>query len=861
MSSWESLLKTAEDDYNDGNFKDSYFNNMKAASALIQKLSTEVTFATRDTVKNKPSNNLLFQQLNRCLQHAEDILQNRTINGSLPSPQPSYISDITPSLPTINAAASHLPLVPFSPLTRQSIDYMHNLASTSNKVTVAKQKSSEGSENQEHIRRLNNEVRIQRSKLDQVNVQIQTISTATLLYWETEAVAKQLTIIECQLFGKVDDFKKDLTTKDRKNSNAQACLDFHRYLTNSFTHQFIIYADSIRTSANSHKISQQSKDNLIANGIKIAYILLHVYRNFNSFAAIVKALNSPEVRRIRRLWVNLASRTHQKFKELASYVNPSNDYKAYRDILNQKIELFRDTPVADAGPMIAIPWMQTHYEEVKNVTQAYTTGNHAGDSSDILSAPGARKLEKIFSLLEQCRSNTISSDDEEWGTTRKSTNNAPRNKDPIVLDGNKIVPPLDISRMGLGDFGIHHWLVSRVYLTKQQLVDESIEIEPLLDGERFSDSGDNMEIVKTPLNDLNIIKKDETRNLIERSNGFTYDFKESSNNPSSIPSTPSQQPLPIVKNSEPGESSAKITNPPITNTNNIKEIEKPVEPVITLFKQSSTTEMTNAPNKTVTRPETIFTSSNPISIPVNLNRPNSNLSSNGTAPIPIQQSGSAPSLAAPSLNPNATPFIPNRSQSFSDPASNNFAAFAELSKNAKLDHPSTESKIEDDEEEFKYPINDINGGGQSEAKTEDDEEEEDNFIYPYNIGEMKEASNNDPEEEEVFKYEQNDGDDEEERKNNDGDDEEDDDGDDGGDDEKFVYTDSSAIQEDEQKENNTGFSSSVGVNGTSKTAAKKEIVANGSSVNGVNDILTIKDRDTRTVTVKINGFTSSSATD
>ncbi|CAG8663966.1 8320_t:CDS:2, partial [Ambispora leptoticha] len=430
MSSWESLLKTAAGDYNDGNFKDSYFNYMKAANVLIQKLSTEVTFATRDTVKSKPNGSYLFRQLNQCLQHAEDILHNRTINGSLPSPQPSCISDIIPSLPNINSAANNLPLIPFSPLTRQSINYMHNLASASNKVTVAKQRSSDGSENQQ-IRRLNDDVRVQRSKLDQVNVQIQTISTVTLLYWDVESVAKQLTIIEYKLFEKVEDFKKDLTTKDRKNSKAQACLDFHRYLTNSLTHQFIIYADNARTSSSSHKSSQQTRENIIARGIKIAYILLHVYRNFNSFAAIVKALSSPEVRRIKRLWVNIPSRLNQKFRELVSYINPANDYKAYRDILAQKIELFRDIQTKDV--MIAIPWMQTHYEEVKNITQTYNTGNHAGDSSDILSAPGALKLERVISLLEQCRSNTTSSDDEEWGMSmiRKSTNNASRNKDPI----------------------------------------------------------------------------------------------------------------------------------------------------------------------------------------------------------------------------------------------------------------------------------------------------------------------------------------------------------------------------------------------------------------------------------------------
>ncbi|CAG8730364.1 5702_t:CDS:2, partial [Ambispora leptoticha] len=431
--------------------------------------------------------------------------------------------------------------------------------------------------------------------------------------------------------------------------------------------------------------------------------------------------------------------------------------------------------------------------------------------------------------------------------------------DPIVLDGNKLLPPPDLTCLGLGDHGLYHWLVSRVYLTKQQLIDESIEIEPLGEGEHIgrddiasSDSGDNIEVVKASLNDLTIKKPDETKNLNDRPNGFAYDLKASSSKLPSISSTSSQQP--IIKNSEMGESSAKITNLPMTNTNNInsiKETERPTEPAITPFIVKplfTSTEMIDIPNKTTTLSESRFTTSKSIPIP---NRTSSNLGSNGIAPIPIQQSGSAPSLAAPSLNPHAPAFFP-RSQSFSNPAGNNMnlSTFADLSKNGKYDDPSTESKLEDDGDEQKF----VYTGG---------------FVYKPSSEEMKKTSNTDveDEDEELFVYE--------EGKNNEredegivdervdvGDDEEigvgvnvgDDEGDD--EDDKFVYK----IQDNDQNENNTEFSSSVGVNGTSKSAPKKEIVVNGSSVNGVNPVLTIVNSDPKTVNVKMNiGLASTSS--
>ncbi|CAG8743596.1 2735_t:CDS:1, partial [Ambispora leptoticha] len=205
--------------------------------------------------------------------------------------------------------------------------------------------------------------------------------------------------------------------------------------------------------------------------------------------------------------------------------------------------------------------------------------------------------------------------------------------------------------------------------------------------------GDNIEVVKASLNDLTIKKPDKIRNLIDKPNGFTYDLKESLSKLPSISSTSSQQSLPIIKYNELDESSAKITNLPMTNTNSInsiKETERPTELAITQFiiKSSTSTEMID--DQTTTLNESMFPPSKSIPIP---NRTSSKLGSNGIASIPIQHSGSAPSLAAPSLNSHAHAFVPR------SPAVNNMnLAFADLSKNGKYDHSSTE----DDEDEQKF---------------------------------------------------------------------------------------------------------------------------------------------------------------
>ncbi|CAG8460743.1 11659_t:CDS:10 [Acaulospora colombiana] len=431
--------------------KDSYNNYLKAANALLYKLNHEVTFASKDAVRSKPTNSArLFQQLKSCVQRLEDILQNRTTNG-IPSPKPSFTSDIATSILTNNPPSMHLPMIPFSPLTRQSIYYAHDLATTSQKVSVASQKSSENQDDLASVRKLNEELSQHRARLDKVNSHIQSIAEVTLLHWDVDAVAQQLTIIDSQLYGKVD-FRKDLLSKDRKNSKAQACLDFHRYLTNSFSHQFIIYAEISRSSGNQSRGTSHTRDNIIAHAVRIAYLLLHVHRNFNSFAALMKSLTSPEVRRVKRLWNGLSGRVPQILKEMSMYIKKDNNYKAYNEALIQKIDEFRES----GEGMIVIPWMQPHYEEIKTITQSYSSGK-SGDPSDvILSAPGALRLESIFTLLQKCQTNVAPDDDEEWGIGRKGSPLVSRGRDTnhIVVDGTTITLPLDLSCLGFGDLGV-----------------------------------------------------------------------------------------------------------------------------------------------------------------------------------------------------------------------------------------------------------------------------------------------------------------------------------------------------------------------------------------------------------------------
>uniref|UniRef100_A0A1D1Y4V4 Ras guanine nucleotide exchange factor P n=1 Tax=Anthurium amnicola TaxID=1678845 RepID=A0A1D1Y4V4_9ARAE len=733
MSGWESLYSTATGEYNNGNYKDSYNNYLKAATALLYKLNHEVSFTNRDIVKSKPHNAAqLFTQLKSCVQRLEDIL--RATNGAISSPQPHNISDPATSIITVNPTPQHLPLIPFSPLTRQSMHHARQLAIANAKVSLTKQKSSDNSNKDLPIlRKLDEEIRHHRNKLDNVNNQIQSISEVTLLHWDPNDVSRQLTIIESELYKKVD-FKKDLMLiKDKRTSKAQACIDFHRYLTNSFTHQFMIYADMTRFSANSSRGAQHPRD-IISHAVKVAHILLNVHRNFNSFAALIKALTSPEVHRIRRLWANLQNRTQQQIKEFSLLIKKEDDYKVYKEILAQKMDISRDV-----RGMVVIPWMQPHFEEIKSITQSYTIGKSGDNTGVILSAPGQRKLASTISLLEQCQSNDINSD-EEWNNTDGTRK---------VSSSSHKTPPLD--RMGNGNLDLHHWLVSRVYLTKQQLISESSEIEPLGENEVLLCVENEYEEEEEEESDHNSVRYDigsedggdNTEAGTSSNHEVTNGSRSQSNKPSPNKLEEHNNGLPqslLTSKHERSESGSKSIVNGTSSTSVPREISKSEEPKINVEVIDNSSVGTNSLIKT--------------SNVVNSTIENNFISSSTTKAIPIptkpaSQKSHQPSLSPASmltnLNPNAPAFFPrNLSSSAPGPTSANDIniSISDLTERGKFMGNVNNTTDDDDDGKFVYP------GG---VKDEDD----DTFVYPQNITETtssNDSKDNTEDEDMVFVY-------------------------------------------------------------------------------------------------------------
>ncbi|KAI8146893.1 RasGEF domain-containing protein [Fennellomyces sp. T-0311] len=329
---------------------------------------------------------------------------------------------------------------------------------------------------------------------------MEAVEAATAFNWDPDVLARQIAAIDAELYSNVVLKKKWLCQLDKKQTKLCHLVDFHRYLTHSFAHQLIFWSELAHNNSSQVVVVPpiHPKDNLVTHLVRVAYLLVHVYRDMNGFAAIMRALMLPEVRRLRKVWQTCPTRTRELYRELAQIMSPSKNHQAYHDLLRRKLELFHAH--ASTGSTIAVPWIQPHLSAIQSIIKEYAADDdhRARIGEIVLSSPGARKLSVVAALLELCKVNTTS---ESADLEELSTKNSRRMSfKPIHLDGlrSTVIPPHDLNGLLPGDVVAHHWLVSRVYLTKDQLINESIEVEPLQPGESLARDTEPV-AVETPL--------------------------------------------------------------------------------------------------------------------------------------------------------------------------------------------------------------------------------------------------------------------------------------------------------------------------------------------------------------------------
>ncbi|KAI7901073.1 uncharacterized protein BX663DRAFT_544587 [Cokeromyces recurvatus] len=246
-----------------------------------------------------------------------------------------------------------IPLVPLSPLIKMSWEYAEILAQTKKKLSV--------DNNTPEVRASLNQIYIDKTeKLDQLTRDIQSVQASSFFDFNIYEIAKEIAYIDCRLFQMIV-----LDNKSLYGLNVKPLLDFHQYLSHSFAHQVIYH---------------NSKPTIIIQLIQVAYILLHIYRDFSGCTAILISLQMPEVQRL-HIWSECPLHFLDIYKALTTLLSPDRHFEAYHHQLGLQIAHFQNR-IPNKSQMIAIPFIHAHFSIIKELLQPLPHGIESEPSKD-----------------------------------------------------------------------------------------------------------------------------------------------------------------------------------------------------------------------------------------------------------------------------------------------------------------------------------------------------------------------------------------------------------------------------------------------------------------------------------------------
>ncbi|KAI8355111.1 ras guanine nucleotide exchange factor domain-containing protein [Choanephora cucurbitarum] len=367
---------------------------------------------------------------------------------------------------------NRLPQVPLSPLIQISRDYAKSLAMTTKSL----------SEENNNLATLKKDFTEQSERLEELKKRMQSIQCALLTDLNIYDIAKEIAYVNCSLFRMVKLDEKILCDFDRQ-SNIIPLLDFHHYLSHALAH-IVIYASPNPT--------------VVAQLIQLAYILLHIYRDFSGCTAVLTCLQMPSVQRLSVLWQQCPSKLLDVYQALVTMLSPQNDYEAYHHQLWLHTSQFLDINPTKSQ-MIAVPFMQAHLNKIRQLVDQERLSSpfiHHNTVEVILSESSQQSLYSITHILRFCQQHAhLDAAELERYAVPSFPPRRRRQSRRISFQSNHShhrrsnqtirlsIPPSHELDLLKSNQTIYHWLVSRAYLTRTQLHNESVCVKPLEQGE------------------------------------------------------------------------------------------------------------------------------------------------------------------------------------------------------------------------------------------------------------------------------------------------------------------------------------------------------------------------------------------
>ncbi|KAF8942637.1 hypothetical protein BGZ47_006288 [Haplosporangium gracile] len=247
--------------------------------------------------------------------------------------------------------SDHIPMIPLSPLrtTHRSLvekekSWSAMLAETKQKLltlTTHLRDESEDStltEEQLLLQQEDDEMthEILQEDLHKCNLQISNVmstvtkvrellyrsaSTASILEFQPHLIAYQLTLVESAIFLEIPPSAFLTHSPKTPHRSITASTDFFNYLTRMIEYSILFPPEaSGRAQSMNH-------------WIKIA-VKLHELENFQTLKAVLCALGTPPIKRLKRTWSFLPRKSANKLETLSELMSEARNYGRYREMMN-----------------------------------------------------------------------------------------------------------------------------------------------------------------------------------------------------------------------------------------------------------------------------------------------------------------------------------------------------------------------------------------------------------------------------------------------------------------------------------------------------------------------------------------------
>ncbi|KAI9022956.1 hypothetical protein CLU79DRAFT_749670 [Phycomyces nitens] len=366
--------------------------------------------------------------------------------------------------------SNSLPSIPVSPFIKALLQCASTLAQATKELSEASASPPTTIKAKGELTQLSHLVQSQRNWIDDWTMQMHSVQGVMPSHWDADIMARQIASIDSQLFDLVVLDQTSLLHIETRQSKWKPVLDFHRYLSHSFSHQLIFFSGNPTES--------DPETHLIAYLVRVAYLLLNTYRDFSGFAAIVHALQSPAVRRLHSLWKSCPSLAQVSIDEYLLVLSPDNTYEAYHKMLHTTLVPYY-TRDQTTTKRVAVPWVEAHVGRI-------ALNQRQGDLKNV-----NRQMSIALGILELCQRNTTTQP-AAWieealdfngnlvspplppPTKGSSSSSSSR---PFLDNALANIPALDLRFILPENSLVYHWIVSRVYLSNEQLMEESYAAE------------------------------------------------------------------------------------------------------------------------------------------------------------------------------------------------------------------------------------------------------------------------------------------------------------------------------------------------------------------------------------------------